>query len=109
MSHNILELTTLSDTIYSKKIWVDPSRYQVGYELVTTVEKANELVTKPQDSKIYMLKYSHVAINGEVHPLERIDGYRVGRYNEQIVKLLFKCEHKEVSYNGWLQWEKSYY
>ena len=102
MPHNILELTTLSDTIYSKRIWEDPSRYQVGYELVTTVEKANKLVTKPQDSKIYMLKYSHVAINGEVHSLERIDGYRVGRYNEQIVKLLFKCEHKEVSHNGWL-------
>ena len=100
MSHNILELTTLSDTIYSKRIWEDPSRYQVGYELVTTVEKAKELVTKPQDSKIYMLKYSHVAINGEVHPLERIDGYRVGRHNKQMVKLLFKCDYKEVSHNG---------
>ena len=100
MSHNILELTTLSDTIYSKRIWEDPSRYQVGYELVTTVEKANELVTKPQDSKIYMLKYSHVAINGEVHPLERIDRYRVGRHNKQMVKLLFKCDYKEVSHNG---------
>ena len=100
MSHNILELTTLSDTVYSKRIWEDPSRYQVGYELVTTVEKANELVTKPQDSKIYMLKYSHVAINGETHPLERIDGYRVGRHNKQMVKLLFKCDYKEVSHNG---------
>ena len=100
MPHNILELTTLSDTIYSKRIWEDPSRYQVGYELVTTVEKAKELVTKPQDSKIYMLKYSHVAINGEVHPLERIDGYRVGRHNKQMVKLLFKCDYKEVSRNG---------
>ena len=99
MSHNILELTTLSDTIYSKRIWEDPSRYQVGYELVTTVEKAKELVTKPQDSKIYMLKYSHVAINGEVHPLERIDGYRLGRHNKQMVKLLFKCDYKEVSHN----------
>ena len=47
-----------------------------------------------------MLKYSHVAINGEVHPLERIDGYRVGRYNEQMVKLLFKCEYKEVTHNA---------
>ena len=102
MPHNILELTTLSDTIYSKRIWEDPSRYQVGYELVTTVEKAKELVTKPQDSKIYMLKYSHVAINGEVHPLERIDGYRVGSYNKQMVKLVFKCEYKEVTHNGWL-------
>ena len=109
MSHNILELTTISDTIYSKRIWLDPSRYLVVYELVTTVEKANEIVTKPQDSKIYMLKYSHVAINGEVHPLERIDGYRVGRHNKQMVKLLFKCDYKEVSYNGLLQWEKSYY
>ena len=109
MPHNILELTTLSDTIYSKRIWIDLSRYQVGYELVTTAERAKELVTKPQDSKIYMLKYSHVAINGEVHPLERIDGYSVGRYNEQMVKLLFKCEYKEVAHDGWLQWEKSYY
>ena len=100
MPHNILELTTLSDTIYSKRIWIDPSRYQVGYELVTTAERAKELVTKPQDSKIYMLKYSHVAINGEVHPLERIDGYSVGRHNKQMVKLLFKCDYKEVSSNG---------
>ena len=99
MSHNILELTTLSDTIYSKRIWVDPSRYQVGYELITSVEKANELVTRTQGRVIYFLKYSHVAINGEVHPLERIDGYRVGRYNEQMVKLLFKCEYKEVTHN----------
>ena len=95
-----MELTTLSDTIYSKRIWVDPSRYQVGYELVTTVEKANEMVTKPKDSKIYVLKYSHVAINGEVHPLERIDGYRAGRHNKQMVKLLFKCDYKDVSHNG---------
>lgn len=100
MPHNILELATLSDTIYSKRIWVDPSRYQVGYELITTVEKAKEMVTKPQDSKIYMLKYSHVAINGEVHPLERIDGYSVGRHNKQMVKLLFKCEYKEVTHDG---------
>ena len=100
MPHNILELTTLSDTICSKRIWLDPLRYQVGYELVTTVEKANEMVTKPKDSKIYMLKYSHVAINGEVHPLERIDGYRLGRHNKQMVKLLFKCDYKEVSHNG---------
>ena len=48
MPHNILELTTLSDTIYSKRIWVGPSTYQVGYELVTTVEKANELITRTQ-------------------------------------------------------------
>ena len=109
MPHNILELTTLSDTIYSKRIWEDPSRYQVGYELVTTVEKANELVTKPQDSKIYMLKYSHISINGEEHPLYSIEGNHLGRHNKQMVKLLFKCEHKEVSHNGWLQWEKSYY
>ena len=100
MSHNIMELTTLSDTIYSKRIWIDPSEYQVGYELVTTAERANELVTKPQDSKIYILKYSHIAINGEVHPLDRIEGHRVGRYNEQMVKLLFKCDYKEVTHNG---------
>ena len=54
MSYNVLELTTLSDTIYSKRIWESPSTYQVGYELVTTVEKAKEMVTKPQDSKIYI-------------------------------------------------------
>ena len=100
MLHNILELTTLSDTIYSKRIWEDPSTYQVGYELVTTVEKANELVTKPQDSKIYMLKYSHISINGEEHPLYSIEGNHLGRHNKQMVKLLFKCEHKEVSHNG---------
>lgn len=102
MPHKILELTTLSDTIYSKRIWIDPSRYQVGYELVTTVERANELVTKPQDSKIYMLKYSHVAIKGELHRLDRIEGYRVGRHNKKMVKLLFKCEYKKrgVTHNG---------
>ena len=83
MSHNILKLTTLSDTIYSKRIWIDPIKYQVGYELVTTTEKAKEIV---------MLKYSHVAINGEVHPLERIDQYEVCIYNERMVKLLFRCD-----------------
>ena len=46
MAHKILELTTLSDTIYSKRICTDPSRYPIGYELVTTVEKDKELVTK---------------------------------------------------------------
>lgn len=100
MQKNVLELTTLSDAIYSIRIWESPSTYQVGYELVTTVEKAKELVTKPQNSKIYMPKYSHVAINGEVHPLERIDGYSIYRHNEQMVKLLFKCEYKEVTHNG---------
>ena len=87
MAHKILEPTTLSDTIYSKRICTDPSRYPIGYELVTTVEKDKELVTKTQDSNIYS----------------------VGRYNEQMVKLLFKCEYKEVTHDGWLQWEKSYY
>ena len=100
MAHKILEPTTLSDTIYSKRICTDPSRYPIGYELVTTAERANELVTKPQDSKIYILKYSHIAINGEVHPLDRIEGHRVGRYNEKMVKLLFKCEYKEVTHDG---------
>lgn len=101
MPHNILELTTLSDTIYSKRIWVDPSTYQIGYELVTTVEKANDMVTKPKGSKIYMLKYSHVAINGEVHPLDRIDGNMIkqSRCHTGMVKLLFKCEYKEVTHN----------
>ena len=46
MAHKILEPTTLSDTIYSKRICTDPSRYPIGYELVTTVEKDKELVTK---------------------------------------------------------------
>lgn len=93
MPHKVLELTTLSDTIYSKRIWVDPSRYQIGYELVTTVEKAKEVVTKPQDSKIYISKYSHISIKGEKHRLGRIEGYRVG--SKQMVKLLFKCEYKK--------------
>lgn len=100
MPHNILELTTLSDTIYSKRIWVDPSTYQVVYELVTTVEKANEMVTKPKKSKIYIINYSHVSINGEEHPLESIEGQHLGRHNKQMVKLLFKCEYKEVTHDG---------
>ena len=80
MPHNIMELTTLSDTIYSKRICIDPSRYQIGYELVTTVEKDKELVTKTQDSNIYS----------------------VGRHNKKMVKLLFKCEYKKrgVTHNG---------
>ena len=80
MAHKILEPTTLSDTIYSKRICIDPSRYQIGYELVTTVEKAKELVTKTQDSNIYS----------------------VGRHNKKMVKLLFKCEYKKrgVTHNG---------
>jgi hypothetical protein len=99
MPHNILELTTLSDTIYSKRIWVDPSTYQVGYELVTSVEKANELVTRTQGRAIYFLKYSHISINGEAHPLKSIEGNWLGRCNKQMIKLLFKCEYKEVIHN----------
>ena len=97
MPHNILELTTLSDTIYSKRIWVGPSTYQVGYELVTTVEKVNGLITRTQGRAIYFLKYSHISINGEEHPLKSIEGNRLGI---QMVKLIFKCEYKEVTHNG---------
>ena len=99
MSHKILDLITLSDTIYSKRIWESPSTYQVGYELVIPIEKANEMVTKPQGSKIYILNYSHVSINGEEHPLESIEGRHIGRNTRLMVKLLFKCEYKEVTHN----------
>ena len=101
MSHNILELTTLSDTIYSKRIYESPSTYQVGYELVVPIEKVNEMVTKPQGSKIYILNYSHVTINGEEHPLESIEAYKINKCKCHIgkVKLLFKCELKEVTNN----------
>ena len=101
MPHNILELTTLSDTIYSKRVWLTASTYQVVYELVTSVEKANGMVTRTQGRAraIYFIKYSHVSINGEEHPLESIEGNWLGRYNKQMVKLLFKCECKEVTHN----------
>ena len=99
MTHKILELTTLSDTIYSKRIWESPSIYQVGYELVVPIEKVNKMVTKPQGSKLYVLKYSHVSINGEPHRLERIEGQYIGRNNRLMVKLLFKCEYKVVTHN----------
>jgi len=102
MSYMILDLTTLSDTIYSKRIWESPLTYQLGYELVTTVEKANEVVAKHQGSKIYTLKYSHISINGEDHPLESIEGQHIGRNNRRMVKLLFKCERKEVPNNDGL-------
>ena len=99
MPYKVLGLTTLSDTIYSKRIWESSLTYQVGYELVTTVEKANEVVAKPQGSKIYTLKYSHISINGELHLLDRIEGQPIGRNNRLIVKLLFKCEYKVVTHN----------
>ena len=100
MQKGVLELTTLTDTIYSKRIRETPSTYQIGYELITSVEKANEMVTRTQGSAIYFIKYSHVSINGEEHPLESIEGNHLGRHNKQMVKLLFKCEHKEVIHNG---------
>lgn len=99
MQKDVLELTTLSDTIYSKRIWETPSTYQVGYELVTSVEKANEMVTRTQGRAIYFLKYSHISINGEEHPLKSIEGNWLGRRNKQMVKILFKCEYKEVTHN----------
>ena len=102
MSHKILDLTTLSDTIYSKRIWESPSIYQVGYELVVPIEKANEMVTKPKGSKIYIINYSHVSINGEEYLLESIEGQHIGRNNKQMVKLLFKCEYKVVTHNDGL-------
>lgn len=100
MQKNILELTTLSDTIYSIRILETPPAYQVGYELITSVEKTNEIVTRTQGRAIYFLKYSHISINGEEHPLECIECNRIYRHNEQMVKLLFKCEYKEVTHNG---------
>nr|DAJ03186.1 MAG TPA: hypothetical protein [Caudoviricetes sp.] len=100
MQKDVLELSTLSDTIYSKRIWVTPSTYQVGYELVTSVEKANEMVTRTQGRAIYFLKYSHVSINGEEHLLESIEGNWLGRHDKQMIKLLFKCEYKEVTHNA---------
>ena len=102
MSHNILELTTLSDNIQPKKIWETPSTYQVGYQLVTTVEKANEVVTNPEGSKIYILKYSHISINGEIHPLDRIEAYKINKCKCHIgkVKLVFKCEYRGVVYDA---------
>lgn len=103
MTHNVLDLSTLSDNIYSKRIWKTPSSYQVGYELVTPVEKANEMVTRTKARRpIYFIKYSHVSINGEEHPLESIEGNWLGRRSKQMIKLLFKCEHKEVTHNDGL-------
>ena len=103
MTHKILDLTTLSYTIYSKRIWESSLTYQVGYELVVPIEKVKELVTKQQGSKLYtVLKYSHVSINCELHPLERIEGQYIGRNNRLMVKLLFKCEYKVVTHNDGL-------
>ena len=99
MQKNILELTTLSDTIYSKRIWETCSTYQVGYELVTSVDKANKIVTRSQGSAIYFLKHSHISINGEEHPLKSIEAHWMGRYNKKMIKMLFKCEYKEVAFN----------
>ena len=102
MPYNVLELKTLSDSIQSKKIWETPSTYQVGYQLVTTIEKANEVVTNPEGSKIYTLKYSHISINGELHPLDRIEAYKINKCKCHIgkVKLVFKCEYREVIYDA---------
>ena len=66
------------------------------------MKKANEVVAKHQGSKICTLKYSHISINGEEHPLESIEGQRIGRNNRRMVKLLFKCERKEVPNNDGL-------
>ena len=57
------------------------------------------MVTKPQGSKLYILNYSYVSINGEEHPLESIECQYIGRNNRLMVKLLFKCERKEVTHN----------
>ena len=99
MQKDVLELTDLSDSIYSKRIWETPSTYQVGYELVTSVEKVNEMVIRAQGSPIYFLKYSHISINGEEHPLESIEANYVGRCNKKMIKMLFKCEYKEVIFS----------
>lgn len=102
MNNDTLELTELSQDIYFKKIWETTSSYQVGYELTVPVEKLNSLNSfkfTTKVGKIYMLRYSRISINGEIHPLEAIEGWRVGRRQKKLIKLIFKCEHKEINHN----------
>ncbi len=104
MNNDTLELTELSQDIYFKRIWETTSTYQVGYEITVPVEKLNEFNFMKRVGNIYLLKYSHISINGEVHPLEAIEGNYVSGRQKKIAKLLFKCEYKEINHN-----EKNYY
>lgn len=99
MNNDTLELTELSQDIYFKKIWETTSTYQVGYELTVPIEKLNNFDLVEKLDKIYLLKYSRISINGEIHPLEAIEGECVIHLQRKCAKLLFKCEHKEVTHN----------
>lgn len=102
MNNDTLELTELSQDIYFKKIWETTSTYQVGYELTVPIEKLNSLNKFKFTTKIgniYMLRYSHISINGEAHPLEAIEGHNASGRQRKTITLLFKCEHKEVNQN----------
>lgn len=99
MNNDTLELTELSQDIYFKKIWETTSTYQVGYELTVPIEKLNTFDLVEKVNKIYLLKYSRISINGEVHPLEAIEGHNSSGRQRKIITLLFKCEYKEVNHN----------
>ena len=99
MNNDTLELTELSQDIYFKKIWETASTYQVGYELTIPIEKLNTFNLVEKVGKIYLLKYSRISINGEIHPLEAIEGHNASGRQRKTITLLFKCEHKEVTHN----------
>lgn len=102
MNNDILELTELSQDIYFKKIWETTSTYQVGYELTIPIEKLNTLKSfkfMTKVGKIHLLRYSHISINGEIHPLEAIEGCCASGRQRKTITLLFKCEYKEVTHN----------
>lgn len=99
MNNDTLELTELSQDIYFKKIWETTSTYQVGYELTVPIEKLNNFDLVEKLDKIYLLKYSRISINGEIHPLEAIKGEYIGGRQRDYAKLTFECEHKEVNHN----------
>ena len=99
MNNDTLELTELSQDIYFKKIWETTSTYQVGYELTIPIEKLNTFDLVEKVGKIYLLKYSRISINGEIHPLEAIEGHNASGRQRKTITLLFKCEHKEVNHN----------
>lgn len=99
MNNDTLELTELSQDIYFKKIWETTSSYQVVYELIVPIEKLNTFDLVEKVGNIYLLKYSHISINGEIHPLEAIEGHNSSGRQRKTITLLFKCEHKEVNRN----------
>lgn len=94
-----LELTKLTDKIYFKRIWITSSIYQVGYEVTVPYEKLNDFITIDKIGNIYLLKNSHISINGERHPLEGIEGHYTTGYGRQrqLVTVVFKCEYKEAN------------